>query len=117
MPTYEYECRRCGKVVEVFQSMTDSPLKRLPEPCPVCGERTPAQRLIGRGGGVIFKGSGFYETDYRSESYKQGAKAETESSKPTAADTKTDKSTDTTAKPAPPAKEPKKSKPKKTSAD
>jgi putative FmdB family regulatory protein len=112
MPTYEYECRRCGKVVEIFQNITESPLKRLPEPCPTCGERTPAQRLIGRGGGLIFKGSGFYETDYRSDSYKQAAKAESESAAP-----KTDKTTDTTAKPAAAAKESKKPKPKKTPAE
>lgn len=70
MPTYEYECTSCGHVFERFQSITDKPLKR----CPEC--RCKVRRLIGSGAGIIFKGSGFYETDYRSESYKQAAKRE-----------------------------------------
>jgi putative FmdB family regulatory protein len=94
MPTYEYECRRCGSIVEVYQSITENALKRLPEPCPKCRERTPARRRIGTGGGVIFKGSGFYQTDYRSESYKQAAKSESEAAAPPKTETKTD-----TAKP------------------
>ncbi len=60
MPTYEYECQRTGKRFEKFQSMTEEPLKE----CPECGG--PARRLIGTGAGVIFKGSGFYATDYGS---------------------------------------------------
>ncbi len=90
MPTYEYECRRCGSVIEVYQSITEDALKRLPEPCPTCRERTPAQRRIGTGGGVIFKGSGFYQTDYRSESYKQAAKSESESAAPAKTESKAD---------------------------
>ena len=74
MPTYDYECGSCGHKFELFQSITAKPQKR----CPACGRRT-AKRLIGTGAGIIFKGSGFYETDYRSESYKKAAKAETES--------------------------------------
>ncbi len=70
MPTYEYECERCGHTFEAFQSMTDKPLRT----CPECGG--PVRRLIGAGAGIIFKGSGFYATDYRSKSYTQGAKAD-----------------------------------------
>ena len=60
MPTYEYECDKCGKHFEKFQNMSDDPLKR----CPGCGGAV--RRLIGTGAGIIFKGSGFYATDYRS---------------------------------------------------
>jgi putative FmdB family regulatory protein len=70
MPTYEYECRRCGHAFEAFQSMTDKPLRT----CPECGGRV--RRLIGAGAGIIFKGSGFYATDYRSTNYTNGAKAD-----------------------------------------
>jgi len=59
MPTYEYECSKCSYAFEKFQSMTARPLRR----CPKCGGRV--RRLIGAGSGVIFKGSGFYETDYK----------------------------------------------------
>ena len=74
MPTYDYECDSCGHQWELFQSITARPKKK----CPSCGQRK-ARRLIGTGGGIIFKGSGFYETDYRSESYKKAAKADSES--------------------------------------
>jgi putative FmdB family regulatory protein len=60
MPTYEYSCQNCQDVFEVFQSMRDAPLTT----CPKCGQAT-VKRLIGRGAGIIFKGSGFYETDYK----------------------------------------------------
>jgi len=70
VPTYEYECKECGYKFEMFQDMTDKPLKK----CPECGGAV--NRLIGTGGGFIFKGGGFYATDYRSESYKKGAKAD-----------------------------------------
>jgi len=73
MPTYDYECKSCGKRYEVFQSITAKPIKK----CSYCGKNS-AVRLIGTGAGIIFKGSGFYETDYRSESYKKAAKADTE---------------------------------------
>ena len=59
MPTYEYECDKCGKRFELFQNMSDAPLQH----CPECGGTV--KRLIGAGAGVIFKGSGFYATDYR----------------------------------------------------
>ncbi len=71
MPTYDYVCDGCEHEFDLFQSMSDR-VKRL---CPECGERK-LRRLIGPGAGVIFKGSGFYETDYRSDSYKKDAKAE-----------------------------------------
>jgi putative FmdB family regulatory protein len=73
MPTYEYECTKCNHHFERFQGMTEEPLKR----CPEC--RCKLRRLIGTGGGIIFKGSGFYETDYRSASYQASAKKETDS--------------------------------------
>jgi putative FmdB family regulatory protein len=60
MPTYEYSCQSCGKTFEVFQSMKDAPLKIC-----TCGKKGRVKRLVGRGAGIIFKGSGFYETDYR----------------------------------------------------
>ena len=71
MPTYDYKCDGCGHMEEVFQSMSDKPKRT----CPKCKARK-FKRLIGMGAGVIFKGSGFYETDYRSESYKKAAEAE-----------------------------------------
>jgi putative FmdB family regulatory protein len=70
MPNYEYECKKCGHRFEVFQKMTDAKLKK----CPECGGKV--ERLIGPGAGIVFKGSGFYQTDYRSESYKKAAKSE-----------------------------------------
>lgn len=71
MPTYEYECRNCNHEFELFQQMT-APVKRK---CPKCGKMT-LRRLVGTGAGILFKGNGFYETDYRSESYKKAAQAE-----------------------------------------
>ncbi|MBN1442090.1 MAG: zinc ribbon domain-containing protein [Planctomycetes bacterium] len=71
MPTYEYECAACGEVSEIFQSITAPPKRK----CPVCGKLR-LKRLIGGGAGFIFKGSGFYTTDYRSAEYKEKAKAE-----------------------------------------
>ena len=69
MPTYEYECPDCGHAFELFQPMT-AKVKRT---CPECGSRK-LKRLIGTGGAVLFKGGGFYETDYRSPGYKKDAK-------------------------------------------
>ena len=73
MPTYEYECSECGHNFEEFQSITAPPISL----CPHCSGRK-VRRLIGSGSGVIFKGSGFYQTDYRSDSYKQSVKSEKE---------------------------------------
>ena len=74
MPTYEYECRECGHFFEKFQSMKDERIKT----CPECNG--PVDRLFGTGAGIIFKGSGFYETDYRSDSYQKGAQKASSSS-------------------------------------
>lgn len=74
MPTYDYECQKCGDRYELFQSITEQPNTR----CPKCGGK--AQRLISGGAGLLFKGSGFYITDYRSESYKKRAAQESSSS-------------------------------------
>ena len=71
MPTYDYVCDGCGHAFELFQSMTDA-VKRT---CPKCKAKK-LRRLIGAGGAIMFKGSGFYKTDYRSESYKKGAAAD-----------------------------------------
>jgi putative FmdB family regulatory protein len=71
MPTYEYECKSCGHRFEKFQSIKAAPIKT----CPKCGKNT-AQRLISAGAGIIFKGSGFYITDYRDQAYTDKAKAE-----------------------------------------
>ncbi len=79
MPTYDYVCDGCGHAFELFQSMTDSVKKT----CPKCGKKK-LRRLIGAGAALVFKGSGFYKTDYRSESYKKGAAAESGSGKPEA---------------------------------
>jgi len=68
MPTYDYECAKCGHTFEKFQSIKAPAIRK----CPACGELT-VRRLIGAGAGVIFKGSGFYQTDYRSESYRKAA--------------------------------------------
>lgn len=69
MPTYEYECKKCGPF-ELFQNIKDAKLKK----CPTC--KGAVKRLMGSGAGIIFKGSGFYQTDYRSSSYKSGASAD-----------------------------------------
>ena len=71
MPTYEYKCDACGHAFERFQSITADPIKR----CPECG-KAKVKRLIGTGAGLIFKGSGFYITDYRDKSYTDKAKSE-----------------------------------------
>ena len=74
MPTYEYKCLDCDIQFDQFQSITEDAI----EECPTCGGRV--KRLIGAGAGLIFKGSGFYITDYRSEGYKESAKKDAESS-------------------------------------
>ncbi len=80
MPNYDYECQKCGERFEVFQSMNDAKLTD----CPKEGCDGTVKRLLGTGGGIIFKGSGFYQTDYRSSSYTAGAKADSSSSAPAA---------------------------------
>lgn len=80
MPTYDYRCKACHHAFEQFQSMKDATLKT----CPSCGKKQ-LERLIGTGGAIIFKGSGFYITDYRSESYKKGEKSAAPAPETTAA--------------------------------
>ncbi|MFK7742778.1 MAG: FmdB family zinc ribbon protein [Planctomycetota bacterium] len=75
MPTYDYACSACGHRFEEFQSISSDPLKT----CPKCKKKK-LERLIGAGAGIIFKGSGFYETDYRSSSYQSDAKKDSETS-------------------------------------
>ena len=70
MPTYEYRCEACDHKWDDFQSITAKPTRK----CPKC-KKMKAERIISAGGGIIFKGSGFYQTDYRSDSYKKGAEA------------------------------------------
>ena len=72
MPNYDYECQKCGHRFEVFQSMNDPKLTDCPDEA--CGGSV--KRLLGTGGGILFKGAGFYQTDYRSSSYQAAAKAE-----------------------------------------
>jgi len=74
MPTYDYECEACDHAWEEFQSITAKPTKK----CPECG-KPKAKRKIGPGAGIIFKGSGFYQTDYRSDSYRKAADADSKS--------------------------------------
>ena len=78
MPTYEYSCQKCGQTFEAFQSMRDEPFRECPkELCRLSKwGHGKVKRLLGTGAGLIFKGSGFYSTDYRSESYKAAAKKE-----------------------------------------
>lgn len=77
MPNYDYECKKCGKRFEVFQSMNEPKLMECPD-----GSCTgKVRRLLGTGGGILFKGSGFYQTDYRSSSYHAASKAEKASPK------------------------------------
>ncbi len=92
MPTYDYVCKACGASLDMFQSMTERPKRK----CPKCGELQ-LKRLIGTGAGIVFKGSGFYQTDYRSKSYSEGEKKakpekaktdETKKSKPSASENK-----------------------------
>jgi putative FmdB family regulatory protein len=96
MPTYEYVCEKCGHEFEASQRMAADPFKICPKE--VCVKKTwgrgRVKKKISSGGGLIFKGSGFYITDYRSEGYKQSAKKDSGEAKPAAK---------TEAKPAPPA--------------
>src|SRR4029077_7898303 len=91
MPTYEYQCDACDYNFDEFQSMSDKPLKK----CPKCG-KSKLRRVFGTGAAIIFKGSGFYQTDYRRESYKQGAKAEEAAGTGKSETNGTAKSSDTT---------------------
>ena len=82
MPTYEYQCAKCKKRHEAFQSITAKPLTK----CPRCRGRL--KRLMGSGSGFLFKGSGFYITDYRSKSYQEGKKNDQPAASSSGSDTK-----------------------------
>ena len=86
MPTYLYECQKCGHTHEYFQSMSEEPKKK----CPDCGGRL--VRQIGGGSGVILKGSGFHNTDYRSKGWHSDAKKDSAASSPAPASEKSEKS-------------------------
>ena len=88
MPTYDYKCTACNHTFELFQSMSARPVRK----CPKCGNLK-VKRLIGAGSTVIFKGSGFYQTDYRSKEYQSRLKEEKTSSSTDTKDTK-DKKTE-----------------------
>jgi putative FmdB family regulatory protein len=108
MPTYDYVCAACGHALEVFQSMSEPPKRK----CPACG-RNKLERRIGAGAGFLFKGSGFYLTDYRSKSYTEGQKAESkpaDGAAPAAAAPA--EAAPATAAPKPPVAAPKGDKPK-----
>lgn len=95
MPTYEYICDACGNEFEEFQSMSAAPIKK----CPKC-KKSKVHRKISTGGGIIFKGGGFYETDYRGDAYKKAAEADKSGgeAKP-AADAKSESAKSDNAKP------------------
>ena len=117
MPTYEYKCDACGYEFERFQPITSAAIKR----CPQCG-KAKVRRLIGTGAGLIFKGSGFYITDYRDKSYTDKAKAESgngsvesegaEKSDAKTSETKSDSNAESTPKGEAKADKPAKSEPK-----
>ncbi len=91
MPTYEYECQKCGKTFEVFQSMKDAPITKCVTP--KC--RGKVVRLVSAGSGLIFKGSGFYITDYKKDSGSKSDSGSTESKSETKTESKTDTKTET----------------------
>lgn len=82
MPTYDYECKSCGHTWEAFQPITAKPHTK----CPECSRKS-ARRVIGPGAAILFRGSGFYLTDYRSESYKKAAEADRKASEPAKTET------------------------------
>ncbi len=94
MPTYDYKCDACEHTWEEFQSMKAAPTTK----CPTCGKKK-ARRLIGAGAGLIFKGSGFYLTDYRSDSYKKAADADKAPSPSTESKGKSDSGSKSESKP------------------
>jgi len=114
MPTYEYQCEKCKKSFDAFQSMKDDVFKTCPKEH--CQQKTwgkgKVKRQLGTGAGLIFKGSGFYITDYRSEGYKSAAKSDSSSSEPKPAKESTVREGGSLAekKPAAPEKKPKSTK-------
>ncbi len=93
MPTYDYICEACDHEFEMFQRITEDPIEK----CPECNKKK-LRRLFGTGAAVVFKGSGFYQTDYRSDSYKKAADAEKKSSDTKSDGKSTEKSVDKSAK-------------------
>lgn len=110
MPTYDYLCDNCGHTFEKFEAMSAKPARK----CPNCAKMK-LKRLIGTGAAIIFKGSGFYQTDYRTESYNQGKKSETSKAEPTAKDDKKTETKSETKTDTKPKKQPAKSTKKKKS--
>lgn len=94
MPTYDYQCSACDHTFEVFQGIND-PVKKK---CPECGKNK-LNRLFGTGAAIVFKGSGFYQTDYRSEGYKKAAEADKKSGSDKKSDAKSDSAKSETKKP------------------
>jgi putative FmdB family regulatory protein len=103
MPTYAYACEQCGHKFEAFQNITAKPTRK----CPACGHNS-LKRLIGMGAAIIFKGSGFYCTDHRSDGYKSAAKSETGSTKDKTGEKKAETKSETTSEAKSEPKEPKK---------
>lgn len=94
MPTYDYVCDNCEHAFEAFEPITAKPQKK----CPECGKMK-LRRLFGTGAAIVFKGSGFYQTDYRSDSYKKAAKADTKPSD-SSSSSSANKSSESKAKPS-----------------
>jgi putative FmdB family regulatory protein len=107
MPTYDYECDACEHKFELFQGINDAVQTK----CPQCGKKK-LRRLFGTGGAIVFKGSGFYQTDYRSDSYKKGAKAEKSSSESSSESKSSDAKSSSSGDSPKPAKSEPKTKPK-----
>ena len=99
MPTYDYECDACGNTFEEFQSISADVLMK----CPKCGKKK-LRRLFGTGAAIVFKGSGFYQTDYRSDSYKKAAAADKKSAETKSAEKKDSKAAKKKTKPKPKSK-------------
>ena len=99
MPTYDYECDACGHTFEVFQSISADVLVK----CPECGKKK-LRRLFGTGAAIVFKGSGFYQTDYRSDSYKKAAAADKKSAETKSSEKKDSKASKKETKPKPKSK-------------
>ncbi|WP_068266272.1 FmdB family zinc ribbon protein [Rubripirellula obstinata] len=95
MPTYDYECGACEHTFEEFQGINDAVLKK----CPKC-KKNKLQRLFGTGAAIVFKGSGFYQTDYRSDSYKKAAKADSKKAEGDSSSKKSDSKSKSESKPA-----------------
>jgi putative FmdB family regulatory protein len=97
MPTYDYECDACSHTFEIFQGINDPFLVK----CPECGKKK-LRRLFGTGAAIVFKGSGFYQTDYRSEGYKKAAAADKKSTEGGSSDSKSSDTKSKDAKPSTP---------------